>query len=403
MGFGLSKVRQFGVKIEGTEGTEESLVAADYAGVHSDLNDTFEVGEYERGQQRSSLTGLPTIKGDRMLSISGSIEFTGGTIAAAGHVDPILRSMGFARAAAKVVATGTITNPSGLTVGSLIGNNASIGSATKTAQVLAVLSGPTRVVYRVLTGSAFGSSEALFGYGSPAASMTTSGTPTDFGWVYTPLSTVDSSYPPSVTAEIRSSGQRRTLVGGRSTGRIMLQHNQPAKLSFEIKGPAVLDSNGAFRTGSVVASIPALSANPKAVNRATIGIDGGVPVITKIEIDVGNTVSPRKTLATNDLASSGIAGTAITDRNMTVNFDPETDTSGFLHDRRLSDGASFSLTSVTGDPTDTHGRLVIYAAAAQVRGSRSRSEKDGIESSEVQAALTGSADDEIVIAQLFGQ
>lgn len=398
----LSRLYQTGIKEEAAVGTEETLAAADFAGVFRDMSYTQQVGEEERNVHRSTLTPLQNLKGAKLLKLGRTEELLGGGIATPAVWHRALKACGFTPTQAKVAAIGSLANATQFKVGMRIGNNATEGSATKTG-VLARVSGG-KIWYVPGTGS-FSSGDVVYGY--PASGLqpsgTLSGSPANGGYRFNPLTETPSSAPVTVTMELRDGEKRQTLVGGRGTGSLILKMGESIKLKHEITGPAVYDTDGVtLRGAGFMASIPSIGTTPGVCKGAALLVDGATPVLTTLEIDFGNTVTPRGTLANNDFVSSGYKETSITDRKMTCRIDPENVLAEKDWVKALANGATFEISAEHGDPASANGLVLVHAPAAQVTGDLSPGDRDGRVTYEPNVLLTGAGDDELFVWHLFG-
>lgn len=406
----LTRVKQTGRKIEGTEGVEETLNAAEFAGNFKESAYTSDITEYERELQRATLTPQPVLKGHRTGKRSFMEELVGGTASAAAPWHTDLRAMGFATFGLKVISLDTVTQGP-FRVGQRIGNNATEGSATVTGVVVKQIAGsPVRLVYRPLVG-AFNDTHTIYNYGvSPQASapVLSASSPANAGFGFVPLSEADGVLPPSATVEERFGGYRYTIIGARATGGLSLRMSEPALLRCEYQGAPVYDSAnpGRPRTGAVVTGIQAFATAPRVVKGIPLELRDGstayTPILTELPIELNNTLAPRATIANNDLADSGYLATRITGRRLTANLDPEKVVAGtFDYDALMNLGRPFSLSAEVGAFNDANGLLVLHAPAVQPTGSLQHGDRDGQVTQPHEVLFTGDMDDELQVYHVF--
>ncbi|MCC6428327.1 MAG: hypothetical protein IT435_16085 [Phycisphaerales bacterium] len=398
----LTRQAQFAIKIETTEGTAETLAAADAAGVHANLTDERGPEAYEQNASRPGLDSEPDIKGSRMRKFSGETQLKGGGASSAAKWHEIIQACGLSSVTGlKVFSVGTITSGP-FTLGMRIGNNASEGSATKTGVVVAQLSGPNRLVIKPVTGT-FTNGDSIFGYTGTTPSSSISSTLSAAGWAFELQTESPSAGPPSVTAEERDGGQIFRVVGARGDFSLMLEMNKPALLKWEFTGCPVLQNDASELTGSAFANVSTLGAPPPVCKGCELAIDGTAlttTTITQVELKAGNTISPDETIASNDFAASGNRGYVITDRKPTLSFDPRREVPGINATGKLYGGATFSASAKVGNTSDTHGQVIAYAPAAQVSGA-SEGDRNGMRTDQVEAKLTGSGDNAWSLYHVF--
>lgn len=397
----LVRTRQTGIKVQTTPGVEESLAAANFSGNLYDQSFTYTPGEFERAVQRATLTPLQTVKGSRLLKVNRKQELVGGGIATQPNWHTDLMACGYAATQMKVAAIGSLANATQFKPGLRIGNNATEGSATKTG-VLARVSGG-KIWYVPGTGS-FTSGDTVYGY--PASGLqpsgTLSGSPTNGGYRLAPQSETDAVTPTIVTMELRDGSQRHSLIDGRGTGSISLKMNEPMMLSSEITGCPVFDTDTFTpRSLGYMANVPAVGTTPSVCKGIAFTVGGVTPVLTMLDIDLGNTVTPRGTMANNDAALSGYKGVRVTGRKVTARIDPEWAIAEKDYVNALTKGDTFELIAEVGVSSNANGLLLVHAPAVQVTGDITPGDRDGITTVEPNLLFTGSGDDELVLYHCF--
>lgn len=404
----LNRTAQCGTKIEAAEGTEEVLVAADFRGNFSTSNHRYATGEYDRALERGALSMSPKIKGANSLTITREEELVGGTATEAAPWHTRLRAMGFA---VLPVSRFPTTGPVGtLVIGELVGNNASQALATKLAIVVGIAGSTIDLV--PISGASFASLDTVNGYGVGGGSRTLNGAATTKGFGFRPMSENSLQTPPSVTDERRLGGQRHTLIGGRGTGGLTLKWNEPAKLRSEITGVPLFDVTAGVRTPKAGAVLsPAAFTSPPPVCKGvalTFGVVGSpvfTPIATEISIAFGNTLAQRETIGTGIGGNyeSGYLSTRITGREVTATIDPEhvLPAAGFDYIDAMQRGQTFAITAVLGALTGANGQVVVIAPAAQLTGDYEPGDRNGLTTSPLNVLLTGTQDDELIIAHVF--
>ncbi len=397
----LKRTAQIGIKVEASEGVEETLVAADYSGNRKDTSSGVEVNTYARGIEKASLTELAELKGQRTGKVSITDEVVGGGAATAAPFHTTLRALGFTPTQVKSVAAGA---PSGGTFrcGQVVGNHATQGSATKTGIFIKYTNSK---IYYVPTVGTFANAETMYNYASPQVSSLLGGTPANAGFRFKPISETDSVLPDSVTVERRVGGQRHTRIGARGTGGISIKLGEPLLIRAEFQGCPVFDTNGKTpRAGAVVTSVPAVGASPKVAKGTALVLRQGAtdyrPVMTALDIAINNTLAPRPTINDDDTAGSGYKPTRISGREITASIDPEHvlpaafDFDGFA----VSDDV-FEIYHELGLPADTNGMFITHGPAVQIT-QHAEGERDGVITRPVPVKFTGFDDDEIVFYHL---
>lgn len=394
----LDRVTQTGLKLEASEGTPETLSAADFSGNRKDDDHTYSVGEYERGLKKATLTVDPMVKTNRSLTIPWTEELVG--VAAAIAADtPWIRSvkgMGFVASQLKVVDISSVTNGP-FKCGQRIGNNATEGSATVTGTAVVQI-GSAKLVYLPGTG-AFSNGNTVYNYGQVSQGSATVGSaPSNAGQCLRPVSETASTTPPAFTAERRMGGVRHTATAARGKGSLAFRMNEVPLLSCEFMGVPDLDSNGEPNSQALATNVPAVGTTPLPVKGMPFSVGGFTPVLTQFEVAIENTLTMRGTIADNDVKSSGHIGCRITERKVTASIDPEMDLTGTLKaERKTVTGETFELVVQHGSASHGNGLTVVYGPAVQVTGDQSPEARDGISTTPLNLLFTGQPDQEISI------
>lgn len=399
----LTRLSQIGIKIEGTEGTEETLGAPEFSGNRKEHAHTSDITEYERGLTRATLTPKPNLKAQFTGGVSFIEELVGGAAATPPPWDATLRGMGFTRADLKYVEVGgPAMNTDQLRIGQTLGNNATQGSATATGIFVGYKTGsPDRVVYLPVTG-AFTASDSVYNYTVTQFSAEVNSSPAAAGYAYTPLTETTSSAPPSVTVERRFNTERHTRIGARGKGELSLRMGEPALLRVEYMGAPVYDSAnpGRPRVAAAQSGLTAYSTPPKVTRGIPLSlVDGATeytPVLTELVLGIDNTLAPRPTITSAQLADSGYMATRISDRKLTVRIDPEhllpTVSGAVDFYAMLNTLKVFEVRTSIGTLTDVNGMIAVWAPAAQRVGNLESGDRDGIVTIPGEHLLTGDDD-----------
>lgn len=395
----ISRLGQVGFNVEAVIGEEETLAAADYAGVHTDVEWEYVITNEERAARRPTLSRIPHAKGPRRFMARITEELLGGGASTAPRWTRLLRAAGFAQAALKIVDLDSISGTFAL--GEIFGNNASQGSATKTGRVVAIIDDD--IVYLPLTGT-FAGTDNITAYTS-GATATVNGSPADAGFAYTPQTAGDGVDNASLTVDIRDNGQRHTGVAMRSASAgLVFEHERTPKITVELEGLPILDEDDSPVEAGNVASVPALGSPAAAVRSVamSLGSAGGAltPVAPRVEYRIATPLSPRPTIGDDDIASSGYKDPVIADRTVTASIEPEmvSDSVHPMIQQHLR-ADDFAISSDFGDAGGAHGRVLVYAPAAQATGNARRGERDNLVTLPHELMLTdsGGGDGEIFI------
>ena len=134
-------------------------------------------------------------------------------------------------------------------------------------------------------------------------------------------------------------------------------------------------------------------------NRLTFG--GYSPTVTKMEIQVDNTLAARKTMGTS-LENSGYLATRIGDRKISVTIDPEYLQNDVLDIiGRAALGTTVEIVAQAGVVTNANGLVVVWVPKAQITQNPSFGDRDGIVTTDLTMTATGESDDELYIFHVF--
>ena len=181
---------------------------------------------------------------------------------------------------------------------------------------------------------------------------------------YKPISTSI----PSVTLAMYLDGKIYKMWGARGTARLLLEAGKPGLLDMEFVGADFSEDDGALLTSGVSYE----SAKPPTFQSASFTIDSYSAIISRLELDMGNTLALRPSAN----ASSGNFSCQIADRRPTVSFDPENvlvATEDFLGNWRS--GSEMALSSSFGA---TAGNTMGVTAPKVQYQTATMSDRDGI-------------------------
>lgn len=306
MGGLLVRRSEIAAKVEGTEGTAESLASADADLAIINPNYAPAIEHVEREVVRQWLSRLAAVTGKQFGALTFGVELKGsGAVATVPSWDAILRACKFQRSTVQRINIGTVTSGP-FTPGETVTG----GTSGATGRVVGqVLNGASSLPYVVLSG-VFVSGEVITGGTSGASASSTSTPSASQGFVWEPLSTGD----PSVTIAHYHDGLKKLLVGARSTLALEMVNGGIAQMQFAFQGIYGGFSDVALLGPTYETTIPEafLAAN-------LVLQDAFSPHFTTLSVDCGNDVQIRESANT---ATGGISA-KIVDRNVMANIDPE--------------------------------------------------------------------------------
>lgn len=339
---GLKRIRQSGTELQSVAGTPATLDANDYAGNPMDIEFEYEVDEYQNDVMRGTLAGQGVSKGARLLKVTEKHELVGGGASTNTRWHKELRGCGFQQAAIVAVEVADAA-ASDWRPGDRLGNNATEGSATKTAIFWRYVAGtPNQVEYLHRSGAAFADTDTLYNYNKSENTA------------------VDSAPAAAGTAD-----------------------GQPTPCA-------------------PMASIPNLGTQPVLCFQIPCNLANYKPILTKLEVKFGNSVTPRPTVTDAALYNSGYLTPRITERRVVVSVDPEYEVTQLLNlIPKTVLGDTFAFDFKQGSPAHPNGMVVVWAPTAQMAGSVRFGERDGLVTHDTDLVLSGTDDDEIFIAHVF--
>ena len=394
---------QSGIKLQSGEGSAATLSGADCFGSTKDHSHDYEAETYERDITRTTLSSQGALVGARTLTLKRTDEVVGGGAALASEaaVHRIFKGCGLSEAQLKKV---TVSSRSGgeFVAGQLIGNHATQGSATATGIVAYV--DATVLVYLPVTGTFTPTTDTIYNYETSQVSATTSGSLTNGGHAFKPLSEDESNTHAVVTMERRMGGFVHRIVDGRGKCTLKFSVGKPLLVESEFMGPCADETpEDAALTGVPAASTVA----PKTCLGTTLIAAGKSPVVTEVTIAIDNTMAKRPTLGASTLDSGNLA-TRITGRKITATLNPECTFAGYSGaDKEDFLNQAFAATRINvvamaGSYGHTHGLMVVAIPSGQISGLPGNGDRDGLATLDVTIDACGvSGDDEVYIFHVF--
>lgn len=184
----LIRTAQIGIKREDTEGTEETLAAADYAGEFSEIDYSEDINEYTREGVHGSLSSRGVLKGQRVAQLSFRQEVAGGSATSKAKWLEALEAMGFEVAQLQKIEISTLANPDQLRTGQTIGDNATLTSATATGLYAHHETGATNYLWYIPLSGTFSALDTVYNYTTSQFSATVVTNPADGSWYAKPRS-----------------------------------------------------------------------------------------------------------------------------------------------------------------------------------------------------------------------
>lgn len=302
----LTREAAIGAKVEATEGTAETLAAADAALLPYDLKFDPDVPYYKRRPHRSKLTGLAGIPGRKLARVTFKSEFKGsGAVATVPEWDVYARICGLSRSAISTAAIGAIAG--GPFQGGETATLAPSGATVRIAGDHA--NGATLLRYVVLTGVPANGDTATGGTSGATATLSAGPTAAQ-GYEYLPTS----SEPPSATVAVWRDGKRHTLVGCRGNVKWTHKANEPVMMEWDILGvwTETIDE-------AIPASIPYQEITPAAWVEVGFTVGAFSAIIEGLTLDLGNTLEPRVSVN----AANGVLSILRPTRDAKGEIDPE--------------------------------------------------------------------------------
>lgn len=299
--------RVLAAKIEQTEGTAETLTAAEAKFLPYDLAFADQTELFQREPVRQTFSPLGQLVGAELAEITARIELRGsGSVATASP--PAWKTLTQLCALAwyelKKITIGAITSGPFL-------HNEVVTQATSgaTGKVKRKTSNGTTTLYVYPTSGSFNGTNVITGATS-GASATPSAVAVG-GWAVEPISTSI----PSGTVAVYEDGTKKLLKGARGSMVVRGNAGEPMFLEFRWMGV-----NGGVTDATILS--PTLETTvPPTLKGAGLLLGSYEPQIVSVELDMQGEVAPRKSISAPDGAYSA----AYTGRRPVVRLDPEYD------------------------------------------------------------------------------
>lgn len=311
-------------KSEGTEGTAETLAAADQHHLVYDLAVTPDIQKFVRKPFLADLGVLPPVIGKKSSAIAGRFEFKGhgnaaGTVTDTPEWDVLLKAMGFQVETLEQITIGAITGGPYVDGETITG-----GTSSATGVVFKRTVDGTTTLLFVTTSGTFQTAETITGSTS-SASATSGSVPSDYGLLYRMDSNGGTSatiaaawnYGTATNTQVKIAGARSNLIiVANTTG-------EPVFGEFSFVGKLVAVGEFALTPAQVPDDkqpLPFLG-----VGLTLGGLDGQgspgdyTPVFSSFRLDMQSQAVPRDD--SND--STGIKSTIISDWEPVWQIDPE--------------------------------------------------------------------------------
>lgn len=274
----LYRDKQFGIKIETTNGVQETLAVGDYGLSLTELSGVSAVEAIDANTFRGSISASAS----RIGPMTATFELAGelknsGVLNTLPKIDTILTISRFARDQVKKITisgvTGTVTKLASVITG---------GTSTATGLVVSLES--TTLYYIPLSGT-IADAETITATGGFSA--TVASTPVNHGYIYRPSSSIASEK--TATINLYDGGYMKNAYGAAGTFTMSLSTESYPQWTSSIT--AVLKPEEWGIEGVKVDNIVYEDHLPQIVNSANMIIgDSYTPITSTIECDLGNTV-----------------------------------------------------------------------------------------------------------------
>jgi len=381
MSLALYRNKQFGVKLEGTAGSAETLTASDYGIELTEMGTEAGVEMVDVDVFKNSLSASTSRSGKKVASVSVSGEFkNSGTLNTEPKVSTLLQASRLTKFLVQGMAISAVT-------GAITRGISVITGGTSNAIGIAVaVEGGNKLYVAVVSGT-FQSGEALTS--APAGFSATAGTQdaAKTGFSFIPKS--DTASEKTITINMLDGLEKKWLFGGVSNLNFELSTDSYPKFSGSITG--ILNESNWGVAGTAVTGITYETETAEIVNNAVLNINGSIaPITSKVAIDLGNSTIVLKDLNSDTWLKYGV----ITDRNVTGTLDVLTiDPATYDVFADLFAGTTASLEFVIGSGAGK--KIEVVVPAIQYLGI-SDTDQDGFSANTLSFKATGS-DNELLI------
>lgn len=340
----IQEKRQVAIAIQSVSGTAESLDAGDVVLVLAkDTNYKPNIGHHDRGLLQASLSQHAELVGVEAGTIQTAVEVKGSGSLASDQppdFDVFVRICGFARRLLRKISIGAVASGP-----FQHGETVTGGSSGATGRVVGRTANGTALLEFVWLSGTFQSGEVLTG-GTSGASATSSSVSSDGGFVYEPIS----SGVPVATLGYYHDGIKKGLRDVRGNLVFRGGNARPGEFMLTLTGIYVAPTDTALLAG-----VTYEETLPPVLKGAAPAFANYEPQITNVEIDVGNVVALRESMA----AAAGAIEARITGRRPTSRFDPELDSvANFDFYGQLKGGSTFYAELSWGSTAGNRFKLI---------------------------------------------
>lgn len=300
--------RQLAGKIETTEGTAETLAAADAKVLAYNPVIDFTPDMYQRDPARIAFSKVGRLAGKRPGSYKFGIELKGsGTATTEPEWSKYLKGCGVKCSTLYSITIGAITSGPFQHREQISG-----GTSGAVGYVIKQTANGTTTLYYVMSGTVpFQSGEVITG-GTSGATATSGSSPSSAGKVWEPLT--DMSLVPCLTLAGMEDGIKKVMRGARGSCKFGFKSGEPTMMEFSYMGVEAGITDVALLSG-----ISYESQKPPVLVSASFSIDSVAAKISSMDIDFGCALNPRDDV--ND--SRGLLSFIIGGRDVVGSFDPE--------------------------------------------------------------------------------
>lgn len=301
----LSRKRQLAAKVESSEGTAETLAAADAKLLVYNPKMSFNPAMFDRNIARTSMSPVGKVVGKRPATFSCGVELRGsGTNTVTPEWAKLLQACGFEVNTLKKITIGAITSGP-FQHGETITGGTSSGTGRV---VMATATGVTTLYYVVLAGT-LQSGEVITGATS-LASATTGSVASDAGKEFKPVTDSVSS----LTIGSYEDGVKKLMKGARGKVKFALKAGEPVMMDYEFQGVDAGVTDVALLSGVTYESTV-----PPALLSAALLLDTYSAKVGEIDLDVASELSERDDIS----EAQGLLSYAYAGRRISGNLNPE--------------------------------------------------------------------------------
>lgn len=314
MALALHRSKQFGVKLEATSGTAETLTATDFGLELTELSSSTGVEVLENQVFRASISGTASRIGKLTGEFSIGGEFkNSGTLNTAPKIDTILKMARMVQSTVKTLTVGTLVNQATLVRGISV-----ITGGTSTAKGLFLKLEGSTLSYAVISGTFVAENISSGTFTAVCSAAPATGA----GFVYMPSSTVASEK--TGTVKVVDGGFLKPLYGAVANLAVELTTDNYPTFTSTIQG--VLDDTNWGTSTAEVTGITYETQSPLVVNAANLKVNGTVaPITNSVSFDLGNGLVMIKDLNATNWLKYGVVSTRNSTGSMTVMaIDPAT-------------------------------------------------------------------------------